>query len=237
MGDENTQTISDEMQKNYVISVENVSKTYRKKSKVIEALKNITLHVDKGEILAVTGQSGSGKSTLLQVLGTLEVPSGGTVKINGTTVSDMSQAKRAKFRQSNLGFVFQFFYLQPFLTLRQNIELPQMFTHNDSTSVNNYIEELAEVMGIKERLEHLPRELSGGQIQRAAIARALVNHPAIILADEPTGNLDQKSAESIMQLLSEVRQKFGTTIVVVTHDARIASWADRVIMLQDGAIV
>ena len=218
------------------ISIKGLSKQFRQKTKMVDALQNVSLTFNKGEFVAIVGESGSGKSTLLQILGGLDLPTMGSVVIGGVDVTELRERRRTLFRQTNIGFVFQFFYLQPFLTLRQNIELPQMFAA-DKGDRGGRIDKLAEILNITERLDHLPRELSGGQIQRAAIARALANNPQVLLADEPTGNLDQKNAQAIVDLFNRIRSEFGATIVVVTHDSRIASGADRIITLKDGRIV
>lgn len=218
-----------------VIEISGLSKQFRQKSKKIDALQDISLTVHKGEFVAIVGESGSGKSTLLQILGGLELPTAGRVVINDVDIAQLGERKRAMFRRANIGFVFQFFYLQPFLTLRQNIELPQIFAAGRGDG-GGQIDRLAEILNITERLDHLPRELSGGQIQRAAIARALANNPRLLLADEPTGSLDQKTAQTIIDLFDKVRSEFGTTVVVVTHDGHVASGADRIITLTDGRI-
>lgn len=219
-----------------IIEVKGLSKIYRRKSQEITALRNISLTINKGEFIAIIGESGSGKSTLLQILGGLELPTTGSVTIGDTDIAKLNGRKRTLFRRTNIGFVFQFFYLQPFLTLRQNIELPRMFVTNKNED-ENHVDTLAKSLNIVDRLEHLPRELSGGQIQRAAIARALANNPPILLADEPTGNLDSKSAKNIIELFDKMRHEFNTTVVVVTHDKNVASHADRTITLREGSIV
>lgn len=235
MGNINTKTFS-EPESSPIIRAEGLTKSYATKVGHVRALQNISLTIEKGEFVAIVGSSGSGKSTLLQVLGGLEPSTAGSLEVNGVNIGKLNERKRALFRQANIGFVFQFFYLQPFLTLRQNIELPQLFVSNPRDASLGYVEKLADTLGIGERMDHLPRELSGGQIQRAAIARALVNNPPIILADEPTGNLDYKSAQITIDLFAKIRSEFDTTIIVVTHDERIASSADRVITIVDGHI-
>lgn len=218
------------------IEIKGLSKQFRQKTKVVDALQDVSFTLNKGEFVAIVGESGSGKSTLLQILGGLDQPTTGSAVIGGVDIAGLGERKRTLFRQANIGFVFQFFYLQPFLTLRQNIELPQMFVAGKEDG-GDWIDKIAETLNITERLDHLPRELSGGQIQRAAIARALANSPQILLADEPTGNLDQKSAQATLDLFNKIRSEFGMTIVVVTHDGRVASGADRIITLMDGRIV
>lgn len=221
-----------------IIKVEGVSKKYHRKLNNVNALEDVTISIGQGEFIAITGESGSGKSTLLQILGGLEQPSTGRVEVLGVDISKLGDKKRAVFRQSNIGFVFQFFYLQPFLTLRQNIELPRLFVSKSKQyTQDDHLDALVARLGIDERLDHLPGELSGGQIQRAAIARALINNPKVLLADEPTGNLDQVSADKIVRLFQDMRRDFNTTVVIVTHDKNIAALADRVITLNRGSLV
>lgn len=221
-----------------IIKVKGVSKKYRRKLNNVSALEDVSISISQGEFIAITGESGSGKSTLLQILGGLEQPSAGRVEVLGVDISGLGDKKRAVFRQLNIGFVFQFFYLQPFLTLRQNIELPRLFVSKSKQHMqNDHLDALVARLGIDERLDHLPGELSGGQIQRAAIARALINNPKVLLADEPTGNLDQVSADKIVRLFQDMRRDFNTTVVIVTHDKNIAALADRVITLNRGSLV
>jgi putative ABC transport system ATP-binding protein len=220
------------------ISVTSLSKTYLASGgQQVDVLKDVSFTVDKGEFIALTGPSGSGKSTLLQILGGLDRPSSGEVVIGGSVLSEMSERVLTDFRLKNIGFVFQFFYLQPFLTLEQNIGIPGIFADKSTKELRERTQYLADVVGIGDRLKHIPKELSGGQIQRAAIARALFNNPQVLLADEPTGNLDSKNSEMIIQLFNTIRRELGTTVIVVTHDKEISTRADRTLSLSDGALI
>lgn len=219
-----------------VISVKNLEKSYKIGRQKVNAINNVSLDIHKGEFVAITGASGSGKSTLLQLIGGLDKPTSGSIEINGSKLGTMSDRKLSKFRNQTIGFVFQFFYLQPFLNLKRNIEVASMPSRMKNVERNKRIEQLAAQVGLSERLKHLPRELSGGQIQRVAIARALLNNPSIILADEPTGNLDSQNGKSIIDLFQTIRSQTGATVVVATHDQDIAEQADRIIHIQDGAI-
>ena len=216
-----------------ILRVENLSKLYYKKRQKIFALKDINLEIKIGEFVAITGQSGAGKSTLVQILGGLDNPSSGKIFFYDEDISAYSPKKLAEFRSRNIGFIFQNFYLQPFLTLRENIQLPGYFTGKIS---KNHTELLAKFVGLDDRLEHLPAELSGGQVQRAAIIRALYNNPSIIMADEPTGNLDDENSKLVMDLLKTINQEMNATVIVVTHDKTVLPYADRVISLKDGEI-
>ena len=220
-----------------IILVQNVSKKYKLGKQTVNALQDVTFSIGKGEFVAITGASGSGKSTLLQLVGCLDKPTGGSIVIEGRTTTKLSENKLSELRQNAIGFIFQSFYLQPFLRLNDNLAVPAMFTNEKKNDIDNKVEQLLLQVGLSERAKHFPKELSGGQIQRAAIARALVNNPRIILADEPTGNLDSANSESIIDLFRTIRDKIGTTIIVVTHNADIARQADRVIELKDGVTV
>lgn len=220
-----------------IIEAKNLKKQYKVGRQKVDALKDASVTIHEGEFVALTGASGSGKSTLLQLIGGLDKPSGGTVTVDDTLLTKMSDRKLSRFRGQTIGFVFQFFYLQPFLKVRTNLEVPGMFARTRRADRHKQTYKLAHAVGLEDRLEHLPRELSGGQMQRAAVARALLNNPKILLADEPTGNLDSKNGAAIIELFEAIRKEFGTTIVVVTHDADIAAKADRVIQLKDGVVV
>lgn len=220
-----------------IISVKNVSKRYRIGKQTVDALKDVSLTIGRGEFVAITGASGSGKSTLLQMIGCLDKPTSGSVSIEGEETIKLRDSVLSELRQKSIGFIFQSFYLQPFLRLKDNLAVPAMFTTEKRKEIDVKVERLLQQVGLSERARHFPKELSGGQIQRAAIARALMNNPRIILADEPTGNLDSTNSKSIIDLFRAIRDKLGTTIVVVTHDAAIARQADRIIELKDGAII
>ena len=219
-----------------VAKVTQLNKQYKVGHSTVQALNNVSLSIYKGEFVALTGTSGSGKSTLLQMLGGLDKPSSGTVEIAGQNLARLKDHELSRFRNKTIGFVFQFFYLQPFLTLQTNIEVPAMFARTKRKERNARSQQLATTVGLNERLGHLPKELSGGQMQRAAIARALQNQPGMLLADEPTGNLDRQNALAIFQLFRSICNEQGMTVVVVTHDMELAAAADRIIKLQDGVI-
>jgi ABC-type lipoprotein export system ATPase subunit len=209
-----------------LVKLEGVSRKYKTGGGQVEALKNVSLEVRQKEIIAVTGPSGSGKSTVLHL-----------VVVDGHNLSKLSDRGLSRFRNQTVGFVFQFFYLQPFLNLQTNLEVPGMFARLPREERHLRSLELSQAVGLSDRLRHLPRELSGGQMQRAAIARALLNRPKLILADEPTGNLDRSNAHAILDLFSQVRDLYGTTIIIVTHDQEMAARADREIALRDGEII
>lgn len=220
-----------------VVRLDSVSKEYKVGRQPVPALKNVSLEIHAGEFIALTGASGSGKSTLLQLIGGLDRPSDGTIEVDGANLGKMRDSRLSVFRNRTIGFVFQFFYLQPFLKVGTNLEVPGMFARMKRAERRQRSNDLAEAVGIGDRVKHLPRELSGGQMQRAAIARALLNKPKLLLADEPTGNLDSVNGAAIIELFETIRKEFGTTIIVVTHDKNIAARADREIMLRDGEIV
>jgi len=218
-----------------ILKVENLIKTYGKGENKVEALKNINLSVNKGEFVAIVGASGSGKSTLLHLLGGLDRPTSGRVVINGESIYDYKEEKLAIFRRRKVGFVFQFFNLIPVLDVEENIALPALLDNNKVDKV--YLEELINLLGLYERKNHLPSELSGGQQQRVSIGRALLNKPSIIFADEPTGNLDSKNSNEVIELLKLTARKYNQTLILITHDINIASTADRIVTIQDGEII
>lgn len=220
-----------------MISTKSLTKRYRVGGHDLLATNNVSLSINRGEFVAIVGESGSGKSTLLQLLGGLDKPTSGSIVVNGVEVTGLSDGKLSQFRNRTIGFVFQSFYLQPFLTLRRNIEVAAMPSRMKRDTRRARTDRLAEQVGLADRLDYYPRQLSGGQIQRAAIARALFNKPPILLADEPTGNLDSQNSRGIIALFRQICDGWGTTVVVVTHSREVAMVADRVVTVKDGAIV
>ena len=202
----------------------------------LEVLKGIDLHIDKGEVVSIVGPSGAGKTTLLQIIGTLDRPDTGTITIDGIDMSKLSSKKLSDFRNQHIGFVFQFHQLLPEFTAIENIMIPAYIAGVSHREARQRAEELLEFMGLSDRASHKPNELSGGEKQRVAVARALMNHPAVILADEPSGSLDSKNKEELHQLFFDLRDKFGQTFVIVTHDEQLASITDRTIHMRDGQL-
>ncbi|MDO4902519.1 MAG: ABC transporter ATP-binding protein [bacterium] len=215
-----------------VIIVKNLTKKYGRNT----VLDIKDLQIKRGEFLAITGASGSGKSTLLNILSGLDRSTSGEVLVDGQNISRLRDGKISKFRNKKIGFIFQFFYLQPFLTVRQNIEVAALPRRIKSKIRSPRAEKLASVVGLSDRANAYPRELSGGQIQRVAIARSLINSPEILFADEPTGNLDSKNSSQIIDLLQKIQKQTGMTLIVVTHDERVAQKADRIIEIEDGKV-
>lgn len=218
-----------------ILKVQGLKKIYGKEENKVEALKGIDLSVNKGEFVAVVGASGSGKSTLLHILGGLDRPTEGKVIIDGEDIYQYKEEKLAIFRRRKIGFIFQFFNLLPVLDVQENIALPALLD-NDKVD-REYLEEIIKILGLEDRKNHLPSELSGGQQQRVAIGRALLNKPSIILADEPTGNLDSSNSKEVIELLKFSAKKYNQTLILITHDVNIASSADRIITIKDGSIV
>lgn len=216
-----------------MIKLEDVEKVYLRGSESVRALRGITLTIVPGYFYSVTGHSGSGKTTLLHLMGCLDVPTKGTIYINGTEVGHMKEAELVRLRREKIGFIFQQFYLIPGLSVIENIMLPLIFARKKPDQ--NKIKEIAEIVGLKDRIYHKPNQLSGGEMQRTAIARALVNNPELLLADEPTGNLDTENSEKIFEILSSLNST-GITIVMVTHNLELASKATKIIRLKDGQI-
>lgn len=212
-----------------------LNKIYDRAGQKIQVLKDINLQIAQGEFVAITGPSGSGKSSLLHIIGGLDFASSGSITIGGQDIMKLSDKQSAEFRNQQIGFVFQFFYLQPFLTMQQNISLPGIFSRSSANNPDR-ARQLAKLVGINERLDHLPKELSGGEMQRCAIAKALYNNPPLLLADEPTGNLDSQNSSLIIELFKKIRTQFNTTIIMVTHDKDLSAAADYSIALQDGKI-
>jgi putative ABC transport system ATP-binding protein len=221
-----------------IITLNAINKVYRTKEIETSALENINLDVEKGEFISVMGPSGCGKSTLLNMIGLLDKPTSGTVNILGTDCSGMSDTTLAHFRNANIGFVFQSFHLIPSLSVAANVELPLIYRSGLSASQRREkVEQVLERLGMSHRIKHLPTQLSGGQCQRVAIARAMVGTPQIILADEPTGNLDSKMGAEVMELLHRLNKEDGTTIVMVTHNEAQAGDTDRIVRFFDGRII
>ena len=216
-----------------MIEIKGVTKSFSS----LQVLKGIDLRIEKGEIVSIVGPSGAGKTTLLQILGTLDKPDSGSVVVDGIETSTLSTNKLSEFRNTHLGFVFQFHQLLPEFTAIENIMIPAYIAGMKPKEARSRAEELLEFMGLSDRATHKPNELSGGEKQRVAVARALMNNPAVILADEPSGSLDSKNKEELHKLFFELRDKFGQTFVIVTHDETLATLTDRTIHLKDGRIV
>lgn len=216
-----------------MISIRNLKKSFGS----VNVLKGITLSVKPGEIVSIVGPSGAGKTTLLQIIGTLSRPDSGSVVIDGSEIGKMNDNELSAFRNHRIGFVFQFHHLLPEFTAFENICIPGYIAGRDRKEVEKRADELVDMMGLTQRKDHKPAELSGGEQQRVAIARALINNPAVILADEPSGNLDSKNRDEIHRLFLSLRDTFGQTIVIVTHDDNLAAMADRKITMKDGLVL
>lgn len=217
-----------------ILEVQNLCKTYGKGEARVQALDHVSFSVGKGEFIAIVGESGSGKSTLLNVVGALDNPTSGKVLIDGKDIFSMPEKKLTVFRRQNIGFIFQSFNLIPELNVEQNITFPLLLDYQKPDQ--KYVEELLEILGLKERRKHLPSELSGGQQQRVAIGRALAARPAIIMADEPTGNLDSKNSQEVITLLKSMSAKYRQTILMITHNENHADATDRVLRMTDGRL-
>lgn len=217
-----------------LLEVNKICKTYGSGEAAVQALKNVSFSVPKGEYVAIVGESGSGKSTLLNMIGALDTPTSGRVLIDGKDTFAMKEKKLTVFRRRNIGFIFQAFNLIPELTVEQNIIFPVLLDYQKPD--RGYLEELLSVLNLKERRNHLPSQLSGGQQQRVAIGRALITRPALILADEPTGNLDTQNSREVIALLKQASRKYEQTIVMITHSRSIAQTADRVLKVSDGVL-
>lgn len=217
-----------------IVKVENLSKVYGKGSTEVKALDNVSLSIEKGEFVAIVGASGSGKSTLLHLMGGVDRPTSGRVMINDTDIFQLNNDKLAIFRRRQIGIIYQFYNLLPTLNVEENITLPMEL---DGRKVDDgELDDILKLLGLTKRRKHLPNELSGGQQQRTSIGRALITRPALILADEPTGNLDSKSSNEIVELLRKSNREYNQTIVMITHNLEIAKCADRIITIEDGRI-
>lgn len=217
-----------------LLEVKNICKTYGSGETVVKALRNVSFSVPKGEYVAIVGESGSGKSTLLNMIGALDMPISGKVLIDGKDIFSMNDRKLTIFRRRNIGFIFQAFNLIPELTVEQNMVFPLLLDYQKPDKI--YLEELLTVLNLKDRRNHLPSQLSGGQQQRVAIGRALITRPSLILADEPTGNLDSQNSSEVITLLKETSKKYEQTIIMITHNRSIAQTADRVLQVSDGTL-
>ena len=217
-----------------ILRVENLCKTYGKGEAKVEALKNVSLSLEKGEFAAVIGESGSGKTTLLNCIGALDTPDSGIITIDGKNLFSMKDEKRTIFRRRNIGFIFQSFQLVPELNVEQNIIFPLLLDYRKPDS--GKVDEILSLLGLKERRNHLPSQLSGGQQQRVAIGRALIMQPKLILADEPTGNLDSKNSQEVLELLTSASRRFQQTILMITHNNNLTASVDRVFRVSDGVL-
>ena len=215
-----------------MIEITNLTKRFGK----LEVLKGVSLKVNRGEVISIVGPSGAGKTTLLQLIGTLDKPSGGSICFNGEDITRMNSKRLAAFRNKHIGFVFQFHQLLPEFTALENIIIPALIAGRSRSEAEKEAMELLGIMGLQERAQHKPSEMSGGENQRVAVARALINRPDVILADEPSGSLDSKNKEELHKLFFDLRDKFGQTFIIVTHDEKLASFTDRTIQMVDGSV-
>ncbi|MBO6007935.1 MAG: ABC transporter ATP-binding protein [Lachnospiraceae bacterium] len=217
-----------------ILEIKNLCKVYGSGETRVDALKDVTFDVEQGEFVAIVGPSGSGKSTLMHILGGVDVPTSGIVNIAGTDIGKLDETKLAIFRRRNIGLIYQFYNLIPILNVEENMTLPILL--DGKKPDKKLLDDIVEKLGMKDRLAHLPNQLSGGQQQRVSIGRALMNHPALLLADEPTGNLDSENSKEIISLLRKFNKENNQTVIIITHDERIALSADRVITIEDGRI-
>ena len=215
-----------------MIDIQNITKSFGS----LQVLKGIDLHIEKGEVVSIVGPSGAGKTTLLQIIGTLDLPDTGTVRVDSVDVTTLSQKQLSDFRNRHLGFVFQFHQLLPEFTALENILIPAYIAGRNTKEAKAQAEELMRFMGVAERAHHKPSERSGGEKQRVAVARALINRPAVVLADEPSGSLDTKNKQELHQLFFDLRKEYGQTCVIVTHDEELATLTDRTIHMKDGLL-
>lgn len=218
-----------------ILNVQNLSKHYGSGETIVKALDEVSFSVEKGQFIAIVGASGSGKSTLLHILGGVDTPTSGKVFVDNVDIFSLDESKLAIFRRRQIGLIYQFYNLIPVLNVEENITLPLLLDGRKVEKV--YLDEIVSTLGLGDRLNHLPNQLSGGQQQRVSIGRALINNPALLLADEPTGNLDSKNSAEILQLLRLSNKKFHQTVIIVTHDENIALQADRILGMEDGRIV
>lgn len=217
-----------------ILEIQNLCKTYGNGDVTVHALNNVSFSVEKGEFVAIVGPSGSGKSTLLHILGGVDNATSGSVVIDGTDISTLDETSLAIFRRRQIGLIYQFYNLIPILTVEENLTLPLLLDGRKPDK--RHIDDIVKRLGLQERMNHLPNQLSGGQQQRVAIGRALINNPALLLADEPTGNLDSQNSREIIALLRRFNKEFNQTVIMITHDERIALSADRIIAIEDGRI-
>ncbi len=217
-----------------ILEIKNLCKVYGNGETRVDALKDVNFEVEQGEFVAIVGPSGSGKSTLLHILGGVDVPTSGIVNIAGTDIGKLDETRLAIFRRRNIGLIYQFYNLIPILNVEENLTLPILL--DGKKPDKKLLKDLVEKLGLTKRLKHLPNQLSGGQQQRVSIGRALMNHPALLLADEPTGNLDSENSKEIISLLRKFNKENNQTVIIITHDERIALSADRVITIEDGRI-
>ena len=215
-----------------MIQIENLTKSFGD----LQVLKGVNLTIEKGEVISIVGSSGAGKTTLLQLIGTLDKPSGGTIRFNGEDLGCLNSKRLAAFRNKHIGFVFQFHQLLPEFTALENIVIPALIAGRKRFEAEAEAMQLLQVMGLEERAHHKPAEMSGGENQRVAVARALINHPDVVLADEPSGSLDSKNKEELHKLFFDLRDRYGQTFVIVTHDEALASYTDRTLHMVDGVI-
>lgn len=220
-----------------IVQIKNVTKVYKRDSMQIPVLQKLSLDVPEGEFLALMGPSGSGKTTLLNLIAGIDRPTEGSISVGGMDIATMSESTLAKWRSQHVGFVFQFYNLLPVLTAYENVELPLLLTKLSKQEKKQHVEAALGVVGLADRMKHYPKQLSGGQEQRVAIARAIVTDPTLIVADEPTGDLDKKSAEDILQLMEQLNKEFKKTIIMVTHDPHAAERANKVLHLEKGELI
>ena len=216
-----------------MIQAQNINKSFGN----LQVLKNVSLEVRKGEIVSIVGASGAGKTTLLQIVGSLDKPDNGTVLLNDTNINELKEKELAAFRNQNIGFIFQFHQLLPEFTALENVMMPALIAKINFKEAEKRAKEILDYLKLTDRLDHKPAEMSGGEKQRVAVARALINNPAVVLADEPSGSLDTKNKEELHKLLFDLRDTFGQTVVIVTHDHNLANISDRIIEMKDGRII